>query len=138
LPLAGGSVVPLADGLRGDISQIAVVPGAVYFSGSLIVTGTYQQAIFKLPLPTGVGSGAPPQFVPLLPRGMIASDDYIYFTAKNEVYRCPHSGCATPPEVLASGQVGPGAMAQDAVSIYWVTSGTLGTPESAAVRRLAK
>jgi len=138
MPLAGGSIVPLADGLRGDIARVAVASGAVYFGGAMIVAGAYEQGIFKLPLPNGVGSGTPPSFASLFPRGMVTDDNYLYFTADNEVYRCPHSGCATPPEVFAPGQNGVGGIAQDAVSIYWVTSGSLGAPDTAAVRRLAK
>jgi hypothetical protein len=138
MALAGGSVVPLAEGLQGDISYIAVGGGAVYFGGSVWIAGAYEHGVFRLPLPNGVGSSDPPRFADLPPRGLIADDDYVYFTSGSGVYRCPHAGCATPPEVIAPGQSSPDAITQDAVSIYWVTRGSLATPETAAVRRLAK
>jgi hypothetical protein len=138
MPLAGGTIVPLVQGLRGDLSGIAVGPAAVYFSGITTIASAYLNRIYRLPLPNGIGTAAPPVFAAVGPNGLIADASYVYFTSDTAVHRCPHSGCMTPPEVIAAGQDRATALAQDAVSIYWVTNGTLSTPMSAAVRRLAK
>jgi hypothetical protein len=138
MPIGGGTVVPLIQGLRGDLSNIAVGPSAVYFSGSTTVGTVYAGRVYRLPLPNGVGTSPPPIFAPVGVSGLIADSNYVYFSTDAAVHRCPHSGCANPPEVIAPGQDGADGLAQDATAIYWVTRGTLSTPMSAAVRRLAK
>ena len=138
MPLAGGAVVSLVDTITGDIGEIAVAAGAIYLAGNLRIGTQYQQGVYKVPLPNGVGSAAPPLFAAASVPGLIADADNVYFTAGNSVHRCPHSGCTTPPEVIAPGQENANDMTQDAVSIYWVTYGSVGVPASAAVRRLAK
>jgi hypothetical protein len=138
MPIGGGTVVPLIQGLRGDLGNIAVGSSYVYFSGSTTVGTVYAGRVYRLPLPNGVGASPPPVFAPVGASGLIADSSYVYFTSSVAVHRCPHTGCASPPEVIAAGQDNPQGLAQDATAIYWITYSNLTTPLAAAVRRLAK
>jgi hypothetical protein len=139
MTLAGASLVNLAESFRGDIGAIAVGGGNVYFAGRPYLSGNYVSGIFRVPLPNGVGSAAPPIFADdLSVTGIVTDSNYVYFTADNSVYRCRHSSCATPPEIIAPNQDSASAIAQDAVSIYWTTYGTPGMATTQTVMRLAK
>jgi hypothetical protein len=94
--------------------------GAVYFEG---VGGK----VYRLPLPNGVGGSSPPLFVNRQANGLVADDNYVYFTdntaSNGAVERCPHGASCAAPEAIASGVGTFGVMTQDAVSIYWTASG---------------
>ncbi|HMJ10843.1 MAG TPA: hypothetical protein VK524_05520 [Polyangiaceae bacterium] len=139
MSLAGGTPVVLAESLRGDIGDVAVAAGNLYFAGSIWVGTNYPTGIFRVPLPNGVGTSTPLSFVSSLGvQDLVADATHVYFVAGSSVYRCPHSGCSAPPEIIAPGQDTPTSITQDAVSIYWTTIGTWGSPETQVVRRLAK
>ncbi|AKV03855.1 hypothetical protein AKJ09_10518 [Labilithrix luteola] len=77
--------------------------------------------------------------------GPLATDGAdVYFAEQSDqgrIFRCPVTGCAAAPEVIATSQGRPTALAVDAVSIYWTNSGATQTDGGTAgpgVMRLAK
>jgi hypothetical protein len=136
--LSDGTVTALATQLTGDLGALAIGGGALYFSGSVVVNSTtYKSAVFRVPLPNGVGATLPPTFLDSSGvNAMVADDTYVYLAdySSGSLARCPVAGCTTA-EVIAPGD-GPTALAQDAVSVYWVSGGA-GTA-TGKIRRMAK
>jgi hypothetical protein len=137
--LSDGSIASLDTLIRADLYSIAVGGGAVYFARNIILDATTtENGVVRLPLPNGVAGSSFPKFADASSvSAMVADDQYLYFSdtvgSSGYIARCPHSGCPTP-EVVAPGLGVPVAMAQDAVSIYWVNlTGNIGS-----IQRLAK
>src|SRR5262249_43812493 len=116
-----------------------VAPGFLYFAGYLAQSGSGSTGdyVYRVPLPNGAASPVP-RFVPSPAWAVGPATNNLYSTTYNvrraNVAPGPHTGCASPVEVIAPGQDPyPTMMAQDAVSIYWLTGGPTGK-----VQRLAK
>ena len=140
--LSDGVTTQLVPNVKGDVSYLAVGGNALYFTGNIQVVQnpvTYSTAILRAPLPNGLATGSLPKFVDINNvSGMVADDQYLYFTQygnPGNVSRCAHAGCPTP-EVIAPGVPGPENMTQDTGSIYWTTS-VLGAT-TGSIQRLAK
>jgi hypothetical protein len=130
--LSDGTKTTLAAGLQGDIYSFAVGGTALYFAGNQINTapGT-GNAIYKVPLPNGLGGAAAPKFADASSiystvGSMTADDQYLYYSESDNsgagsIKRCPHTGCATP-ETIAPGQAAyGGSLIQDSASLFWST-----------------
>jgi hypothetical protein len=132
--LNDGATASLVTQLKGDLYALAVSGSSLYFSGNInFGTTPFTTDVLKVPLPNGVGATMPAKFAKgSSVQGIVADSNYVYFTEANAgvVSRCAAAGCTTP-EVIAPGQDTPTAMAQDAVSIYWITY-------NGSVMRLAK
>ena len=127
LKLSNGATTKLVSGLTGQMGNVAVGGGKIYFDG-------VDNTISSVPLPNGalkptkVADGS-------VVGGMVADTQALYWSdyASGAIARCPHSGCVTP-EVVALGQTHPLRLTQDATSIYWISNYDDGAP----IRRLAK
>jgi len=60
----------------------------------------------------------------------------VYWTdySSGVVASCAKTGCGMSPTVLAMAQANPFGIAVDSTYVYWVNSGTSGTPDGAVVR----
>ncbi|HWZ88908.1 MAG TPA: hypothetical protein VNW92_08660, partial [Polyangiaceae bacterium] len=127
--LSDGTKTTLATGLQGDIYSFAVGGTALYYAGNLYTTDqAAARAIYKVPLPNGLGGAAAPKFadassISSTVGSMTADDQYLYYSESDNsgvgsIKRCPHSGCSTP-ETIAPGQAG--FLIQDSVSLIWAT-----------------
>jgi hypothetical protein len=133
--ISDGTVTPLVTQLMGDEGAIAVGGGALFFSGSTYVNTTYVTGVFRVPLPNGVGAALPPKLSDSASAyDLVADDTYVYLSSAGSIARCVVAGCTTP-EVIAPGE-GATSVAQDAVSIYWVSGGS--GSATGKIRRLAK
>ena len=132
--LSDGTTASLVTSLKGDLYALAVSGSSLYFSGNIdFGTAGFTGAVLKVPLPNGIGAAMPARFANgSSVQGIVADSNYVYFSQSGAgvVSRCAAAGCTTP-EVIAPGQGNPTAMAQDAVSIYWINY-------SGSVMRLAK
>ncbi|MEO7034278.1 MAG: hypothetical protein ABI548_10315 [Polyangiaceae bacterium] len=127
LELGTGATTKLVSGLMQEMSQIAVGGGKLYFKEA------EAEAIYAIPLPNGALD--PVKIADNRVGEMVADESDLYWADYygGRILRCSHAGCATP-EVIAPGQNLPNALAQDAVSIYWLG----GNPGAAPVQRIAK
>jgi hypothetical protein len=60
-------------------------------------------------------------------RGVAVSGEWVYFgvaTLDGELRRCPLTGCAGAPEVVASGQPWPSSMVADERALHWLNYST--------------
>jgi hypothetical protein len=122
----------LASGFSGRTHRLAVGPDAVYFSGRLDSKGPdgVLNAIFRVPLPNGLGLAAVPEFVRV---SQDPSDDSVgaMTTDASNLYwsdiglstieKCPLAAC-TSAQILAVGQNSASALKEDAASVYWVAA----------------
>lgn len=134
LRLRDGSKTRLVSGMTMEIGAMAVGGNSLYFSG---FTGE-TSAIFRVSLPYGTPTPKKIADGPAL--GMVADERALYWSdcEKGLIKRCSHSDCSTP-ETIAFGQNCPTAMAQDSVSVYWISSSiTGGVVEAYPIQRLAK
>lgn len=122
-----GVVVALASHFTAAaMTSMAAGGSFLYVDVTLQTDAGSAHHYLKLPLPNGIGSSTtPPTFtIGTAPLDLVADDRHVYFaeyTASGAIRRCPHSGCATPPEIVGAAQTYPTALAQDARSIYWAS-----------------
>jgi hypothetical protein len=121
----------LVSGLSGRTSSLVIGPDAVYFSGILDSKGPdgVLNAIFRAPLPNGLGLAALPEFVRASkdPDGnesvgaMTTDGTNLYWSdlRLQAIERCPLAGCVAP-EIVAVGQRNTGVLKADIASLYWV------------------
>ena len=138
-----GAKATLVSGIQADLAAFAVGGTALYFAGNQVfLPQSDQHAIFRVPLPNGLGNAAAPKFASTATpasavNSMVADDDYLYFlegepSGSGNLVRCAHSGCPSP-EVIVPGQAALGELIQDDVSLYWTEGGP-----SVTIWRLAK
>jgi hypothetical protein len=138
---------PLVSGLAGRTDNLVVGPDALYFSGWVDSKGPdgVLNAIFRAPLPSGLGLGALPEFVRVSQEpgddsvgGMTRDEANLYWGDKNlrAIERCPLSGCREP-DIVAVGQEDARALKEDPASLYWSFS-SASLADVAGIARLAK
>ena len=129
LQLKDGSRTRLVSGLTVEFGSIAVGGDTLYAAAGDIVS---------VPLPYGAATTTKVADGPV--DDMVADAQALYWSDATTglIKRCLHSGCVKP-DVIATGQNSPQAMAEDAVSIYWLSGLSLTTSSEAfPVQRLAK
>jgi hypothetical protein len=108
----------LASGLAGEYGQLVVGSDSLYFAGRFDTktAGGTEDAIFRIPLPNGIGDGALPIFVNASVNGMFIDRGYLYWLEANFVKRCPLTSCSSPEIVLNRGG---SDLKEDTKSLYW-------------------
>lgn len=135
--------LPLATGLTGRGGQIAVAGGALYFAGQYDTKGAKGtiNAIFRIPLPDGIGAGALTPFAEVSQwtapsvNGLVADQTAAYWIdgKLGVIDRCSLSSCGSP-KVVATAFQNAVRLQQDSTAIYWIGQQVV-TPK---IFRLAK
>ena len=125
--LSDGVTTSIVSGFTAQFGQLAAAPGKLYFDTNSVIS--------TVPLPNGALKPAKFAETSSVVGGMVADDDALYWSdyRSGVIATCPHSGCVVP-KVIVPGQTAPLDMAQDSVSIYWISDYQNGAP----IRRLAK
>lgn len=113
---------------RPEVDKLAVYANALYFVELPSSTSTSSQ-VRSVPLPNGVGTGAPTLLGSAggVSLGIAADTDGVYWTARvagggDSVATCALGSCAGGPKIIASSNL-PWGITTDATAVYWVTEG---------------
>ena len=112
----------LAGGPQSVLANKTVVLASAYRP----LAGVYE--VYSAPLPNGILSGEPPQFVAGRIYGGVVDETNFYGSFLNSsvpsdaIVKCSVSSCGSPT-VIARGQADSSAFTDDATAIYWTTPG---------------
>ncbi|HEY5377798.1 MAG TPA: hypothetical protein VIK01_29155 [Polyangiaceae bacterium] len=119
--------------------SLAVGPEAIYFAGQFDSKGPsgVSGAIFRGPLPNGLGAAAPPKFAEAgAANSLMVDGSTLYWqdSAVGSIERCALSTSCASSEVISVVPIDTTLVRQDATSLYL----TRGSGDNLSIQRLAK